>query len=381
MSGLFKGKEQSVAKPRYEILDGLRGVAAVMVVWFHFFEAFATSTVDQRINHGYLAVDFFFVLSGFVLGYAYKDRWKEGLTAGRFMLRRIIRLEPMVVFGAVLGAVSFVMSGCVKWDGSSVSVTAVVISLLCGIFMIPAWPGSVVDVRGYTEMFPLNGPSWSLFFEYIGSLLYATVLYRMSTKMLSFFVALTGAALAATAFADLSGTYHIGNGWSLAGWGSLMGFLRLAFSFSAGLLLSRVFRPRRINGAFWIAAIVIVAVMVCPYAGGSEPSVMNAVYDSVCSLIVFPAVVALGACGVTTDRWSTAVCGFVGRISYPLYITHYPVMYLFYAWVWKNNIPYENALPVCALLFVGIVIIAWAAMRYYDEPVRRLLINRFRSRL
>ena len=124
--------------------------------------------------------------------------------------------------------------------------------------------------------------------------------------------------------------------------GSLMGFLRLAFSFSAGLLLSRVFRPRRINGAFWIAAIVIVAVMVCPYAGGSEPSVMNAVYDSVCSLIVFPAVVALGACGVTTDRWSTAVCGFVGRISYPLYITHYPVMYLFYAWVWKNNIPYET---------------------------------------
>ena len=60
MSGLFKGKEQSVAKPRYEILDGLRGVAAVMVVWFHFFEAFATSAVDQRINHGYLAVDFFF---------------------------------------------------------------------------------------------------------------------------------------------------------------------------------------------------------------------------------------------------------------------------------------------------------------------------------
>ncbi len=79
MSGLFKGKEQSVAKPRYEILDGLRGVAAVMVVWFHFFEAFATSAVDQRINHGYLAVDFFFVLSGFVLGYAYKDRWKRAL--------------------------------------------------------------------------------------------------------------------------------------------------------------------------------------------------------------------------------------------------------------------------------------------------------------
>ncbi len=67
-------------KPHYELLDGLRGVAALAVIWYHIFEAFATSPVDQKFNHAYLAVDFFFVLSGFVLGYAYDDRWRKGMT-------------------------------------------------------------------------------------------------------------------------------------------------------------------------------------------------------------------------------------------------------------------------------------------------------------
>ena len=63
------------SKPRYEILDGLRGVAAMLVVAYHLFETYYHGTPDQPINHGYLAVDFFFVLSGFVIGYAYDDRW------------------------------------------------------------------------------------------------------------------------------------------------------------------------------------------------------------------------------------------------------------------------------------------------------------------
>jgi peptidoglycan/LPS O-acetylase OafA/YrhL len=85
----------------------LRGVAAIMVVWFHLFEAYATSHLDQRINHGYLAVDFFFILSGFVIGYAYDDRWKKKMSVKDFLKRRLIRLHPMVVMGAVIGAVMF----------------------------------------------------------------------------------------------------------------------------------------------------------------------------------------------------------------------------------------------------------------------------------
>ena len=92
-------------KPHYALLDGLRGVAALIVIGYHVFEAFAASPVEQRVNHGFLAVDFFFILSGFVIGYAYDDRWGTRLTLKDFFRRRLIRLHPMVVPACVLGVI------------------------------------------------------------------------------------------------------------------------------------------------------------------------------------------------------------------------------------------------------------------------------------
>src|SRR5574344_2059840 len=99
------------SKPRYEILDGLRGVAALIVVAFHLFETYSKGPVFQIINHGYLAVDFFFVLSGFVIGYAYDDRWDKMTTWG-FFKRRLVRLHPMVIMGTVLGGLLYFLSDC-----------------------------------------------------------------------------------------------------------------------------------------------------------------------------------------------------------------------------------------------------------------------------
>jgi len=99
------------SKPRYEILDGLRGVAAVLVVAYHLFETYYGGGADQPINHGYLAVDFFFVLSGFVIGYAYDDRW-DRMSTWNFFKRRLIRLHPMVIFGTLFGAVMFYFGSC-----------------------------------------------------------------------------------------------------------------------------------------------------------------------------------------------------------------------------------------------------------------------------
>ncbi len=362
-------------KPRYDLLDGLRGVAAVMVIWYHFFEGFATSPVDQRMNHGYLAVDFFFVLSGFVIGYAYDDRWRRGLTAGGFMLRRVIRLQPMVVFSVILGAAAYLLQGSVQWDGTPIPLHNVLIALALGLFMIPALPFSMADVRGNGEMFSLNGPAWSLFFEYIGSVLYALALHRLSTRALRAVVVLSGLGLAVAACTNLSGAYHIGFGWSMADWGWIGGFLRLLFSFSAGMLMSRGFKAVRVRGAFWICSALIVATMACPYVTGADggPSVLNALYDSACTLFLFPAIVWLGACGSVTDRFSAGTCSFLGRLSYPVYIVHYPAMYLFYAWVWGNALTFDSVWPVCVAIFVGIIIFAWLVMRFYDEPVRRYL--------
>ena len=99
----------SDTKAHYDLLDGLRCVAALMVIWYHIFEgyAFAGGSIIETFNHGYLAVDFFFILSGFVIGYAYDDRWGRNLTMKNFFKRRLIRLHPMVIIGAVLGAITF----------------------------------------------------------------------------------------------------------------------------------------------------------------------------------------------------------------------------------------------------------------------------------
>ena len=277
----------SDSKPHYELLDGLRGVAALLVIWYHVFEAFATSPIDQKFNHGYLAVDFFFILSGFVIGYAYDDHWKMTMTVKDFVKRRLIRLHPMVVMGAILGACTFYIQGSEKWDGSQVSLSVLMLAMLLNLFLIPAIPGSKVEVRGNGEMYPLNGPSWSLFFEYIGNILYALFIRRLSTKSLALLVSLSGIGLAAFAISGLSGYGHLGVGWTLLDYNLIGGFLRLMFSFSAGLLMSRVFKPVKIRGAFWICSLVIAVLLSVPYVGNKEFSWINGIYDSVCAILLF----------------------------------------------------------------------------------------------
>lgn len=367
----------SDSKPHYELLDGLRGVAALLVVWYHLFEAFATSPVDQRFNHGYLAVDFFFLLSGFVIGYAYDERWGRGLRMRDFIKRRLIRLHPMVVLGALLGAAAFFVQGSVRWNGEPVSTGMVLAALLCGLLLIPAWPGAGHEVRGNGEMYPLNGPGWSLFFEYLGNLLYMLLLRRLPTRWLTLLVALTGAALAAFAIGDLSGYGHLGVGWTLAGSNFPGGMLRLLFAFPAGLLLARRFRPVRIRGAFWLCSLSLAVLLAMPYVGSEQNHLFNGLYDTLSTLLLFPLLLWLGASGHATDAATARICGFLGDISYPLYMVHYPSMYLFYAWVWNHGYTFSEVWPVAAALFAGNILLAWFVLNIYDEPLRRLLTARF----
>ncbi len=362
-------------KPHYDILDGLRGVAALTVVWFHIFEAFATSHLDQRINHGYLAVDFFFILSGFVVGYAYDSRWGKMTPAG-FIKRRIIRLHPMVVIGAVIGAVMFYLQGCQAWDVTLVPVAALLLATAMNMLLIPATTAG--EVRGVGEMFPLNGPSWSLFFEYIGNILYALFIRRLSTVALACLVAAAGCALAA--FAMLGPLGDICVGYSLTGTEFTGGSLRLLFSFSAGLLLSRVFRPVKIKGAFWVCSLLVVALLAVPRLGGAERLWLNGLYDTVCCVVFFPVLVWLGASGKTTGRFTGKLCKFLGDISYPLYMVHYPFIYLYYAWVKNNGLTFAQSLPGAVGVVAGSVLLAYLCLRLYDVPVRKYLTARFLKR-
>ena len=361
----------SNTKPHYAILDGLRGVAAITVVCFHIFEAFATSHLDQIINHGYLAVDFFFMLSGFVIGYAYDDRWATTSTLD-FIKRRIIRLHPMVFIGAIIGAILFYFQGCSVWDVSTVSIMALLGATLLNAFLIPAMPGH--EVRGLGEMFPLNGPSWSLFFEYIGNILYALIIRRFSTKILAGLVFTAGCGLATFAIVGPYG--DLCAGFSLTEIEFTAGFLRMLFSFSAGLLLSRVFNPVHIKRAFWICSLLLVALLAVPRIGGAEYLWINGLYDTLCCILIFPILVYLGASGKTSDKFTTQICKFLGDISYPLYTVHYPFIYLYYAWVKNHKLTFEESLPGAAAVLIGSIILAYICLKFYDIPVRKYLTKR-----
>lgn len=367
-------------KQHYNLLDGLRGAAAIMVLWYHVFEgfAFAEGSAIDVFNHGYLAVDFFFLLSGFVISYAYDDRWHGKMSLGGFFKRRLIRLHPMLIMGTIIGCITFLLQGSVKWDGSETSGTWILIALFLTMFFIPAYPGAGYEVRGNGEMFPLNGPSWSLFFEYIGNILYALFIRRLSNAMLTLLVAICGLAFATFAISNMSGYEMIGVGWSLDTMNFCGGMLRMLFPFSLGMLLSRNFKPLKIKGIFWISIIVLFALFSVPFIPSCGKICLNGVYEIFCIMFVFPLIVWLAASGTTSDLFSTNICRFLGDISYPLYIVHYPVMYLFYAWLIENKLyTIEETWPVVIGVMLFNIIMAYACLKLYDEPARKWLANKF----
>ena len=368
----------SDSKPHYALLDGLRGVAALLVVWYHVFEGFqfaGNKPIIDFINHGYLAVDFFFILSGFVIGYAYDDRWGKSLTMGGFFRRRLIRLHPMVVMGAMVAAVSFLLTGMERWDGSHSTLLLTFAALLCSCLMIPALPGMPREVRGNGEMFPLNGPCWSLFFEYIGNILYALVIHRLSTRALAWLSALLCCALTWFAVTNQSGYGSIGVGWTIDTTNVIGGTLRMLCPFTLGVLMSRVFKPiKNVKGAFWTCASLLLVLFHVPYLDGGEPFSLNGIFEALCIICVFPVIVWLAASGKTTDNTSQRICRFLGDISFPLYIVHYPLMYAFYMWLIKNKLyTFDETWPLALVTVASSVSIAWLCLKLYDEPVRKWL--------
>ena len=390
-------------KQHYLILDGLRGAAALMVLWYHVFEgfAFAGGTMIENFNHGHLGVDFFFMLSGFVISYAYDDRWKTtrqqdykttsgGLTIGSFFKRRLIRLQPMVMMGALIGLVTYLIQGGVRWDGTHMPIHWTMIAFLLAMFLIPAYPGAPYDVRGNGEMYPLNGPSWSLFFEYIGNILYALFIRKLSNKKLTVLVAATGLLWIAFVVFDVSGYDMIGIGWTLDAVNFFGGLLRMLFPFSLGMLLSRNFNDNSqrstVNSIcpcfksfvekniFWISIVVMFVLFSMPYISKTGDISVNGIYELACIVFVFPLIVWFGAAGNITSRFSTKVCKFLGDISYPLYIVHYPVMYLFYSWLIDNKLyTLGETWQVVLLVMATNIALAYACLKLYDEPIRRWL--------
>ena len=359
-------------KQHYAILDGLRGVAALMVVAFHLFEAHAESRFTQIINHGYLAVDFFFVLSGFVIGYAYDDRLRS-MSTMEFFRRRLIRLHPMIVAGMVIGALMFyAQTSPIFPKIQDTPVWLMLVVMVIGITLIPV--GALLDIRGWYEMHPLNGPAWSLFYEYVANILYALFVRKFSKTVLALCVLVAGCVLVHYCVTGPNG--DVIGGWSIEPAQMRIGVTRLLYPFFAGLLLSRVVAVGRYKYAFLLSSAIIIAALAMPRIGGPTDLWKNGLYEALCIIFVFPLVVYIGASGEVRTRLGTRICGFLGMISYPIYIIHYPFVYTYTAWVAKTKTPLADALPVTVGTFLICITVAYICLTFYDIPIRQLLNKR-----
>ncbi|WP_166925331.1 acyltransferase family protein [Flavobacterium poyangense] len=365
------------AKKHYEILDGLRGVAAILVVAFHIFEAFSGGNrFVQIINHGYLAVDFFFLLSGFVVAYAYDDRWVK-MTQWEFYKRRLIRLQPMVIMGMIIGAALyyFQASDVLFPQIATMPVWKVILVMFVGFTLIPLTPSA--EIRGWGEMHPLNGPAWSLFFEYIANILYALFFRKFSNKVMVLFVLIfAGLLINYTVFGPKG---DVIGGWSLNLEQMNVGFTRLLYPFFAGVLLSRLGKLIHIKGAFWICSFLITILLAIPRIGNENTLWMNGIYESVCIIVLFPLIVSIGAGGELKNPFSIKACQFLGAISYPIYITHYPLIYWYTAWVVNNKVTIEEGYVLGIGVLITSIVLAYLCLKLYDEPVRNWLQRKFQK--
>ncbi len=368
-------------KSHYQILDGLRGVAAIMVVIFHTFEAYADENrFKQIVNHGYLAVDFFFLLSGFVVAYAYDDRWID--VGGRmsqwdFYKRRLIRLQPMVIAGSIIGAATFYLqAGPVFPLIAATPVWKMLIVMLIGMTMIPLTPGH--DIRGWDEMHPLNGPAWSLFFEYVANIAYALGLRKLSNKALGVLVTLFAAFLVQYLCFGPRGD-AIG-GWAIDSKQLHIGFARLLFPFFGGILLMRLGKRIHIQHSFLVCSLMLIAIFALPRFGGPTTLWINGLYESFAIIVLFPLIVAIGAGDKHTGPRTAKVSKFLGDISYPIYITHYAWIYIYTEYVITKKTPAAQGAFWGVILLLTAITVAYACLKLYDEPVRRYLGRRFLTR-
>jgi len=368
-------------KQHFEILDGLRGVAAMTVVLFHICETWnGGDHARQIINHGYLAVDFFFMLSGFVIAYAYDDRWqpangRAGMTIGEFFKRRIIRLQPMLVMGNVIGALLFYFSASPKIFPlvAHTPVSRLILIALIGCTVIPITVP--MDIRGWQEMQPLAGTAWSLFFEYIANIAYALGLRKLSNRVLLVLAAISAAAL--THYLVTTPRGDITGGWSVNAIELKIGFLRLCFPFLAGMLLQRMHKRIHLKNTFLWCSLLLLVTLALPRFGTPHTLWMNGLYEALIIIAVFPVIVAMGAGEQISGRTATRLCRFSAAISYPLYITHYALIYIYTAWVYDGKLTPAQGVAWGAALFVTAIVIAYACLKLVDEPVRRWLNRRF----
>ena len=342
----------------------MRGIAAIAVVTLHTESGWGPAFA---LPGSYLAVDLFFLLSGFVLAHAYDRRFAEGMGVGEFMKKRLVRLYPLYLLGCTASVVGittlWLLHAPTPWTSKSLS-----IALVFNSVFLPT-PNRLAPGCSY---FALLFPAWSLFLELFVNILFAAFWKLLRKEVLIAFCAIAGIALVVSAI-------HYG---SLdVGWRSLLfagGLARILFEFPLGVFLYRHARGISLPEISpWLCFAALIFVFWVPAAG-----TWRIVFDVCAVSIVLPAILLAGS-AVQPNGWQLRLFLFVGAISYAVYILHGPIVDFAIALTMfaehagpGQDMPLTFAryapYPGIAILALTMVVAA-LAHRFYDVPLRKAL--------
>lgn len=353
---------------RFHLLDALRGLAAMLVVLYH-----SPLELQARFHfpNTYLAVDFFFCLSGFVIAYSYGDKLQAGMRLRDFAVVRLLRLYPLFALSVACAALRTFISPLKLHDVHSASELG---ALILTSFMLV--PNFFVGGLG-AELFPLNVPAWSLFLELIANAGFALCLRNARpVRLLVSLGALFTMLLCKAAYA--AGTLDAGAEWR--GFG--LGLARVGFSFTAGVLVFSLYRRQGMRR--WSPSLSLAAALAAVSAFAASLTIsnrftVNTLYPLIAATLIFPSLVYVGAhCAIPLSLHE--LCAMLGNVSYPLYILHVPLM-----------LPYHNllalpvlaahprALPYLPFLDLAILIPFCLFSSRLELPVRRRLTTAYRN--
>lgn len=340
---------------KYVQLDGLRGLAAVAVVLYHSSAWAVLPGGRPLVPHGYLAVDFFFLLSGFVIAHAYEERLRAPGSFLPFLRDRVIRLHPLLVLAAAIGALTMPLAPLLvprsgaQWLASFAAAT------------IP------LPVPWAYHAFPVNGATWSLLWELIANLLFALVAAWLTTRRLVLLLVPLAAALLPMIWRFRG--IDVGIEWGHQPWV----FPRVAVSFLLGVLLLRVHRRGVLVGARprpWVGLLLVLSFVAL-----SKYSRLTPLFDAFAVLIAFPVLLLLAA---GSPSGLPRLAALSGAISYPLYVLHVPLLHGIEHGLKRSGVPLNWPVGLCVLALL--LLASYAAQRFYDEPVRARLRARYGGR-
>ena len=351
---LSAGSNTNNQTRHYAALDGMRGVAAIAVVIAH---AGGRFFGQHQPGSAYLAVDLFFVLSGFVIAHAYGSKLCRSLTPRDFMAVRVLRLFPLYLAGVALTALAVLTALTITNDASTWNGRYLAIASLLALFMLP----SPVGIQGV--FFPLNFPTWSLFYEMVVNLAYATCRGRLGWMVWGLVTAVSGSGIVAQSFIFEGvdqGALWKSTAWALA---------RVSYSFPLGVILYRHHHRLTASGSYTLTLCAALVVLLCLNPSG----IYRSFYDAAFVLVLSPAIVLFGAVSAPGGDGLNATYRALGTISYPIYVLHDPVIAIlsglsrrhFSSLVSPASTPWSGV-----GLLLSLMLVSWAAARG-DAAFRR----------